>query len=241
MFSEAHGCCDHWVDYWLHTGHLYIEGRKMSKSLKNFISIDDYLTGRWTGRASGHTPLQTQMAAADLRIFFLQHKYHSALHFTVERIQEASGVRKKLENVLALGKQVMRDISTEDALTTDRQARMNELSLELSQRLAECKREVRLALADDFDTPTALHLLVGLAGHLNRFLLQCVLTDKSQCVDPLYAVMEYVESIIDAFGLRVVWDSQVGVIRWQSDVKCHCFCCSDGDWNCGVWLLYIYM
>lgn len=28
-----------WVDYFLHIGHLYIEGRKMSKSLKNFVTI----------------------------------------------------------------------------------------------------------------------------------------------------------------------------------------------------------
>ena len=29
-----------WVNYFLHTGHLHIEGLKMSKSLKNFITID---------------------------------------------------------------------------------------------------------------------------------------------------------------------------------------------------------
>lgn len=31
--------CHQWVDYFLHTGHLNIEGLKMSKSLKNFITI----------------------------------------------------------------------------------------------------------------------------------------------------------------------------------------------------------
>ena len=29
-----------WVNYFLHTGHLHIAGLKMSKSLKNFITID---------------------------------------------------------------------------------------------------------------------------------------------------------------------------------------------------------
>jgi cysteinyl-tRNA synthetase len=28
-----------WSNYFLHTGHLHISGRKMSKSLKNFITI----------------------------------------------------------------------------------------------------------------------------------------------------------------------------------------------------------
>lgn len=32
--------CRQWVNYFLHTGHLHIEGLKMSKSLKNFITIE---------------------------------------------------------------------------------------------------------------------------------------------------------------------------------------------------------
>lgn len=34
---------DYWVRYFLHTGHLTIAGCKMSKSLKNFITIKDAL------------------------------------------------------------------------------------------------------------------------------------------------------------------------------------------------------
>lgn len=40
--SEAHyhACgCRQWVNYFLHSGHLGIDGLKMSKSLKNFITI----------------------------------------------------------------------------------------------------------------------------------------------------------------------------------------------------------
>ena len=37
-----------WVNYWLHTGHLNILGLKMSKSLKNFISIRTALQVRST-------------------------------------------------------------------------------------------------------------------------------------------------------------------------------------------------
>jgi len=36
---QAYFCKDQWVNYFLHAGHLHIEGQKMSKSLKNFISI----------------------------------------------------------------------------------------------------------------------------------------------------------------------------------------------------------
>jgi len=37
--SEAYHANDNWVQYFLHTGHLTIAGCKMSKSLKNFITI----------------------------------------------------------------------------------------------------------------------------------------------------------------------------------------------------------
>ncbi|KAI8055315.1 tRNA synthetases class I (C) catalytic domain-containing protein [Syncephalis plumigaleata] len=37
--SEAYHECQQWVNYFVHPGHLHIEGQKMSKSLKNFISI----------------------------------------------------------------------------------------------------------------------------------------------------------------------------------------------------------
>ena len=38
--SQAYHNCPAWVNYFIHTGHLHIEGLKMSKSLKNFITID---------------------------------------------------------------------------------------------------------------------------------------------------------------------------------------------------------
>lgn len=37
--SEAYHQCDQWVNYFTHCGHLHVEGQKMSKSLKNFISV----------------------------------------------------------------------------------------------------------------------------------------------------------------------------------------------------------
>lgn len=45
-FHACPGGCQQWVNYFLHAGHLGIEGLKMSKSLKNFITI------RWAGGAA---------------------------------------------------------------------------------------------------------------------------------------------------------------------------------------------
>jgi len=44
--SEAYHsdeCSHEWIPHWVHTGHLYIQDLKMSKSLKNFITIKELL------------------------------------------------------------------------------------------------------------------------------------------------------------------------------------------------------
>ena len=41
--TEAHDNSKQWINYFLHTGHLQINGLKMSKSLKNFKKIADFI------------------------------------------------------------------------------------------------------------------------------------------------------------------------------------------------------
>jgi cysteinyl-tRNA synthetase len=38
------------ANYWVHNGFLQVEGEKMSKSLGNFVTIHELLTGAWKGR-----------------------------------------------------------------------------------------------------------------------------------------------------------------------------------------------
>ena len=58
--AAARGAEEKWVKVWLHTGHLYIQGLKMSKSLKNFITVRECL--------ERHHP-------DDFRVFCLQRRY----------------------------------------------------------------------------------------------------------------------------------------------------------------------
>jgi len=43
-FSDPKQQEKEWIPHWVHTGHLYIRGKKMSKSLKNFITIRELLS-----------------------------------------------------------------------------------------------------------------------------------------------------------------------------------------------------
>jgi cysteinyl-tRNA synthetase len=78
--SEAYWCSSHhskdqyephqWINYFLHIGHLSISGSKMSKSLKNFVTIKEALErgGTWTARG--------------LRIVFLMGGWRDGIEIT---------------------------------------------------------------------------------------------------------------------------------------------------------------
>ena len=66
---QAHNNCMEWVDTFIHFGHVHIDGLKMSKSLKNFITIKELLGGDDNGGG------ETKVTADDFRLFCLLHHY----------------------------------------------------------------------------------------------------------------------------------------------------------------------
>ncbi|MEW6016411.1 MAG: cysteine--tRNA ligase [Candidatus Zixiibacteriota bacterium] len=63
------------VNYWLHCEHLIVEGRKMSKSLGNFFTLDDILE-------KGYPPVA-------VRFVLLSTQYRQQLNFTFEGLDAA--------------------------------------------------------------------------------------------------------------------------------------------------------
>jgi cysteinyl-tRNA synthetase len=75
------------VNYWLHTRFLLIEGQKMSKSLHNFYRVQDL-------EEKGFKPLA-------LRYLFLTAKFRSPFNFTFEGLKSASVALERLKNNIA--------------------------------------------------------------------------------------------------------------------------------------------
>lgn len=69
------------VKFWIHTGYLQIKREKMSKSLKNFITVHDVLK---------------KYSPQTLRIFFTTKHYRSPINYTEKGLQEAETNEKKL-------------------------------------------------------------------------------------------------------------------------------------------------
>jgi cysteinyl-tRNA synthetase len=88
----AQSRCAHGTDvmarYWMHNGFLQVEGRKMSKSEGNFVTIHDLLaTETFGGR---------KWPGGVLRLAMLMTHYREPIDFSVRRLEEAENVLKAL-------------------------------------------------------------------------------------------------------------------------------------------------
>lgn len=188
---EAHNCVGghphrEWCKHFVHFGHLYIQGLKMSKSLKNFISIKDFL--------QDHT-------ADQFRLFCLQFKYRSNLHYSEDRIRDAVVISDRIKSffrsVHAYGSEnVSRHAGQQRS--SIKLKKCEDMDLELLNALFATKASVDAALVDDFNTPLVLTLLLELISRSNQYLL-----DRPDAPsEVLWSVAKYVLELLDLFGLE---------------------------------------
>jgi cysteinyl-tRNA synthetase len=178
--AQSEGCLEshQWVNYWLHTGHLNIQGFKMSKSLKNFITIRQALTE--------HTVRQ-------IRFCFLLHKYNSPMDYGDSTMNQALSIEKIFSEFFLNVKATLRRLGV--AGTQHVGVREQGIILIVEQT----KEAVRTALLDDFDTPTAISILMNLIRELNRYMDVTPGVGVSSAV--LGSAAKYVTSILKVFGL----------------------------------------
>ncbi len=71
------------VTYWMHCAHLVFDGRKMSKSLGNFVTLRDLLARGYSGR--------------DIRYALLAVHYRQTLNFTLDALDAARAALARLD------------------------------------------------------------------------------------------------------------------------------------------------
>ncbi|KAG7283721.1 hypothetical protein CRUP_034345, partial [Coryphaenoides rupestris] len=135
--SEAFYENDHWVRYFLHTGHLTIAGCKMSKSLKNFITIKDALANN---------------SARQLRLAFLMHSWKDTLDYSSNTMEFAVQYEKFLNEFFLNVKDILRSPTD----ITGQYEKWEAAEVELNKCFYERKSAVHEALCDNVDTRSAL-------------------------------------------------------------------------------------
>lgn len=93
-YQAYHGCRQ-WVNYFLHTGHLHIEGLKMSKSLKNFITIDVSLSRRISLKSQDAL---RDYSARQLRLAFMLQTWNAKMDFRKDLILDVRAKEETIDN-----------------------------------------------------------------------------------------------------------------------------------------------
>jgi cysteinyl-tRNA synthetase len=131
------------VKYWLHTGFLTVEGRKMAKSLGNFVTIRDALK---------------KYDAETLRFFFASSHYRSPIDYSEKNLEQAKINLEKLYNTL------------ESLQGAKKRKELTESEKEFKKSIEECKRKFEAFMDDDFNTPKALAYLYELSSRANSLI-----------------------------------------------------------------------
>ena len=118
------------VKYWVHYAFLTVGGRKMSKSLGNFFTVDDV-------EKRGFNPLA-------LRYLFLTAHYKKQLNFTWDSLAAAQVALYKLKNQVA-------GLKNQESRTA--------LSAEKNEKIEGYRRAFKEAIGDDLNMPRALALV----------------------------------------------------------------------------------
>ena len=124
--------------YWMHNGLLQVSGEKMSKSLKNFFTIQDFLKHH---------------SANTLRFFVLSNHYRRPATYTDESFKGAERAIKRFQTALQPAKPNAKEHASHDSLGT------------LAEQTA---RKFHAAMDDDFNSALALGALFELARAINR-------------------------------------------------------------------------
>jgi len=128
------------VRFWLHTGLLSVEGRKMSKSLGNVIRIRDILK-RYT--------------AQELRFYF------ASFHYRQPVVLRETGLSRSKRDLAAMNK-ALRTFTEANSAGNRRGER------KLQHLLNQSEIVFRRKMNDDFDTPGALEVVKALAQKMGR-------------------------------------------------------------------------
>ncbi|KYK62773.1 cysteine-tRNA synthetase (CysRS) [Toxoplasma gondii TgCatPRC2] len=180
--SEAANDRPQWVNYFLHSGHLHIHGAKMSKSLKNFITIKECLS-RFTAR--------------QIRLLCLMNRWDSFMNYSPdgETMQQAVDVDRAFDNFFALVKAKLRDATP----VSDYAQKWTSDDFALNETLRATKEQVHKAILDNFSTPEALVALQHLMSAANSYLNQK--TGEDVKAPLVKEVAKYIFHMLKIFGV----------------------------------------
>ncbi len=131
--------------YWLHNNMISINNQKMSKSLDNFITLNEFFTG-------SHKLLEQAYEPMTIRFFILQSHYRNIIDFSNHALQSAEKAYKRLADAK---KRLMLLNPADDDNSSE-------------NRITQLYNSFIDAMLDDFNTPIALAQIFETVKFINQ-------------------------------------------------------------------------
>uniref|UniRef100_A0A0A9WHK9 cysteine--tRNA ligase n=1 Tax=Lygus hesperus TaxID=30085 RepID=A0A0A9WHK9_LYGHE len=177
--EEAQSCayhgCDQWVNYWLHSGHLHLQGQeKMSKSLKNTVSISTFLE---------------EYSPDHLRTLCMLVPYRNGIEYSRDVMTNATSVYSKLNNFLSDCDAFIRGVGPKPIVNDGI----------LLKELQRAQENIRNCLSSDFNTNGAMTDLLNLMSRTTSEL-----NSRSEGLQntsfSVIAIANYVKNLLGKLG-----------------------------------------
>ncbi|PPQ74747.1 hypothetical protein CVT24_003854 [Panaeolus cyanescens] len=190
--SEAYHVNGPWVNYFLHTGHLHIEGLKMSKSLKNFITIDEILN---------------KFTARQLRLAFLTQLWNAKVDFSESLMTgEVRTLENTFNNFFTTVKALVNQANGK-TFSSDGSHHYEQPEKDLQAAFYQSQSSFRAALCDSFNTPEAVNVLRDLISRTNVYINS---RGRDLNVRLVETIAQWVGKMLRMFGLGEGERSELG-------------------------------
>lgn len=169
--------------FWMHNNLITINGKKMGKSLGNFITLGELFTGK-------HEVLQQAYSPMTIRFFILQAHYRSTLDFSNEGLQAARKGFLKVMNGLRILEQLQYPETA------------GEIDAKAEEEIKKQVAELFTSLNDDLNTAKVIAALFNLLKKINSmftggFKLETISQEVFEQMRTAYQTM-----VKDILGLK---------------------------------------
>ncbi len=174
--------------YWVHHGHLMVDGKKMSKSLWNFYTLRD-LEEKFSN-------IPKDILYSAIRLNFINCKYRDGVDLSFDKLEANFTTIKRIGETI---KNVQRTLLLENENAW--------ISREFREDMQWVMQDFIACLEDDFNMPEALALLFSFQKYVNSWI-----AEKKFAVEELESILDMYEQLDSVFGI-INWD----VIEWDDE------------------------
>jgi cysteinyl-tRNA synthetase len=186
--AQSEGCSgEQFVNYWLHSEHLLVDGQKMSKSKGNFFIIKDILDKGYSKKA--------------VRYLLLSTHYRQKLNFTYESIDACEHVIKKFKEFLLKLKKIEKK---------DDNKKINSL-------IKNAKEKFEKGLDDDLNISEGFSAIFEFMTTINKFISEEKISRNDALkvynmmmeFDKVIGVMDFIDEKIPKNVLDLVKEREI--------------------------------